>query len=391
MGRTGVVEAPFGEKIDTIRVNHAIGSLALSPDVLLTGEMHLQVELAPDPLGRVSPPNAPETFAEASARLLRSAEGTLRADPAVAAPRAFSEFVQIYREWITLERGELGTQQEQTLQWQMLVHCMVTAATIEEAMQQFLYFAPVVWGDRAPSALRIEGDQAALVFHDPFRPGPEGLIAAIWMLTLMLSTVEFLAQATFRGASGRVIHSPILPEGVARLLFHAPITYDCEDAALLLPRADLRRPVTVRASDLPSFFRQVLPLTLGAASAAPQIRTMVAGLIRDHKQGPEWHDISRSRVAGMLGVSEATMRRRLAEEGTTFRALRDAVYDELAIGWIERGDISIAEIAARLGFSDAFAFRRFFARLHGCSPSAFRQGERPGIAAGPLNGACGGG
>jgi AraC-like DNA-binding protein len=306
-------------------------------------------------------------FAETSARLLRSAEGTL-----LAGPPALPEFVGVYREWITLERGELGTQQEQALQWQMLVHCMVTAATIEEAVQRFLYFAPVVWGERAPSALRTEGEQAALVFHDPFRPGPEGLISAIWMQSLMLSTVEFLAQAKFRGASGRVIHPPILPEGVARLLFGAPIDYAASEAALLLPHVDLRRPVLVRASDLPTFFRQVLPLTLGAGRAVPETRTMVAGLIRDHKQGPEWHEISRRRVAAMLGMSEATMRRRLRDEGTTFRAIRDLVYSELAIGWLESGAVGVGEIAARLGFSDAFAFRRFFARHHGKPPSAYR-------------------
>jgi len=307
------------------------------------------------------------SLAETSARLLRSAEGTLRAGPV-----ALPEFVAVYREWITLERGELGTQHEQALQWQMLVHCMVTAATIEEAMQQFLHFAPVVWGERAPTALRLEGDHAALVFHDPFRAGPEGLIAAIWMLSLMLSTVEFLAQAKFRGASGRVIHAPILPEGVARLLFGAPIVYAGGEAALLLPRVDLRRPVAVRASDLPTFFRQVLPLTLGAARAVPEMRAMVAGLIRDHKQGPEWHEISRGRVAAMLGVSEATMRRRLGDEGTTFRAIRDAVFSELAIGWLESGGAGVGEIAARLGFSDGFAFRRFFVRRNGRPPSAYR-------------------
>ena len=314
-----------------------------------------------------------ESFAETSARLLRSAEGTLRSGPVMREPVAFNEFVQIYREWITLERGELGTQHEQTLQWQMLVHCMVTAATIEDAMQQFLHFAPVVWGNRAPTALRVEGDHVALVFHDPFRQGPEGLIAAIWMLSLMLGTVEFLAQARFRGASGRVIHPPILPEGVARLLFSAPIAYHGEEAALLLPRADLRRPVAVRAADLPTFFRQILPLTLGAARAIPDMRAMVSGLIRDHQLGPEWHDISRARIAAMLGVSEATMRRRLSDEGTTFRAIRDAVYCELAIGWLESGEAGVGEIATRLGFSDAFAFRRFFTRNKGRPPSAYRR------------------
>lgn len=284
--------------------------------------------------------------------------------------------MQVYREWITLERSELGTQQQQVAQWQMLVHCMVSAPTIGEALRLFLRFTPVVWGDRAPTVLREEGKFAALVFHDPYRPGAEGLIAALWMQSLLLCTVEFLAQARLREASGRVIHADCLPEGVARLLFDAPIAYGGDEAALLLPLHGLRRPVAARAGDLPEFFRQLLPLTLGAARPRPGMRAMVEGLIRDHKQGPDYREVSRARVAATLGVSEATMRRRLESEGTTFRAIRDAVYGELASGWLERGEGTVGEIAGRLGFSDAFAFRRFFIRTNGCAPSAVRR-RRP--------------
>lgn len=309
-----------------------------------------------------------DPLAEASALLLHTAEDTLRA----VEPRALSEFVQVYKEWITLERGELGTQQQQADQWQMLVHCMVNAATIGDAIAQLLHFSPVVWGARALVGLRDEGDHAALLFNEPFRPGPEGLVTAIWMLSLILTTLEFLGAARFPGVSGRVIQEACLPDGVARLLFDAPIAYGQAEVALILPRRDLRRPVTVRAADLPQFFRQVLPLTLGAVRSVPGMRTMVAGLIRDRKQGRNFLDVSRGHVAAMLAVSEATMRRRLAAEGATFRQVRDEVYNTLALEWLASGDVPVAAIAARLGFSDAFAFRRFFVRQNGAAPSRFR-------------------
>lgn len=318
-----------------------------------------------------------DPLAEVSARLLRSAEGTLRAvtpaHPHEGPPAEISEFVQIYREWITLERGELGTQQEQADQWQMLVHCMVNAPNLGEAIAQFLHFAPVVWGGRAPGGWRDEDENFALVFNEPHRPGAEGLVAAIWMQSLLLSTLEFLANARLAGTSGRVIHANLLPDGVARLLFDAPISYGQGEVALLIPRRHLRRPIAVRGTDLPQFFRQILPLTLGATRAVPDMQTMVAGLIRDHKQGPLHRDVNRSHVAAMLGLSEATMRRRLEAEGVTYRRIRDTVYSDLAREWLERGDVPVGTIAARLGFSDAFAFRRFFLRQNGASPSAYRK------------------
>jgi len=229
--------------------------------------------------------------------------------------------------------------------------------------------------------LREEGGVATLLFNETFRPGPEGLIAEIWMLSLILSTLEFLAGTRFSGASGRVIHNACLSAGVARLLFNAPIAYDQGEVSLLLPRHYLRRPVVVRASDLPQFFRQLLPLTLGAKRSVPEMRTMVSGLIRDHKQGPSYLDISRRHVAAMLGVNEATMRRRLGGEGVTFRQVKDEVFNALAKEWLDSGEVSVAAIAARLGFSDAFAFRRFFMRQNGFPPSRFRSRDRVAVEA----------
>lgn len=316
-------------------------------------------------------------LAAASDRLLREAAETLQETRqergAGPAQPGLPAFVQIYREWIILERSELGTQQEQAAQWQMLVHCMVSAPTLREALEIFMRFTPIVWGARAPAAFTEAGKMATLVFNEPYRAGAEGLIAAFWMLSLLLRTIEFLVQAPIAGARGRVRHADCLPEGVARLLFDAPLDYDGDEVALLLPRQDLRRPVLARAHDLPLFFAQLLPLTLGGARSRPEMRAMVEGLIRDHKQGPDYRDINRQRVAQMLGVSEATLRRCLEREGTTFRDIRDRVYHDLACGWLERREGSVADIAARLGFSDGFAFRRFFIRMNGCTPSAARR------------------
>ncbi|MBU6267452.1 MAG: AraC family transcriptional regulator [Sphingomonadales bacterium] len=305
---------------------------------------------------------------QASLRLVETAAGIGRE----ATP--LGDFVQLYREWIVLERSELGSQQEQVAQWQMLVHCMVSAPTIGDALRLFLRFTPVVWGARAPSELRDEGRRIALVFNEPWRAGAGGLIGELWMLSLLLSTVEFLAQVSMHDAVGRVRHADSLPEGVGRLLFHAPIAYAAGEVALVLAASDLRRPVVVRGPDLPEFFRQLMPLTLGAARARTSLTTMVDGLLRDCLQRGLPHQADRAGVAATLAMSAATMRRRLDAEGTTFRAIRDAAFADTATGWLECGEGSIAEIAARLGFSDAFAFRRFFRRVRGCVPSALRRG-----------------
>ena len=313
-------------------------------------------------------------------QLLRMAENLSRrglsGQPYDGAAQPLSEFVQLYREWISTSRGRLGTQQQQAEQWQLVLHSMITAANIEEAIQRLIRFGKVVWGERGPSALRVEGDLAVLVFTEPFQPGSEGLIAEIWPLALTLCELEFLANARFHGAAGRVTHPRSLEDGITSLLFPAPLAFGSGEVALLLPRQYLRRPVTARSDDLPQFFRQLLPLTLGARRDTPSIQTLTAGLIRDGLiRDGLMRGSSFEHVAMRLGMSAATLRRRLRDEGISYRQIKDAVYHALAQDWLRQPDTPIQKIAEQLGFSDSFAFRRFFRRMSSESPSAFRERE----------------
>lgn len=315
---------------------------------------------------------ASDALSPTGQRLIQIAEDVSRTDVSSEHLSPLSEFVQTYREWIASNRGKFGTQQQQAEQWQLVMYAMVTARDIEEAILRLIRFGKVVWGERGPSELRSDGENAALVFTEPFRAGPEGLIAAIWLLALTLCELEFLANARFNGASGRVLHESCLPDGVARLLFAAPIAFQSADVALLIPRHYLQRPVMARAADLPRFFGQLLPLTLGARQAPPSMESMVSGLIRDDKLGPDCREPSLANVAARLGMSTATLRRRLRDEGISYRLVKEGVYNALAKDWLNQIDIAIGEVAIRLDFSDSFAFRRFFRRLNGMSPSAFR-------------------
>lgn len=283
-----------------------------------------------------------------------------------------SDFLQTYREWIASTRGALGSREEQVDQWHMLVRCMITARTIGEAVEYLVRFGRIIWGDRSPAELRRGSREAELVLNEPYRAGPEGLIAVIWMLSLILCELEFLANRSIHGASAAVVHTPCLPDGVAQLLFPAPLAYEQSEASLRLPIEILDLPVVAAPADLPDFFRQLMPLTLGARQEPFRFARLVYGLIRNDKCGPEYGPCNRESIARRLGLSVATLQRRLRADGETFQRLRDLAYNDLAISWLTAG-VAAGEIADRLGFSDPFAFRRFFVRNNGASPTAFRK------------------
>jgi len=82
--------------------------------------------------------------------------------------------------------------------------------------------------------------------------------------------------------------------------------------------------------------------------------------------------IDMDEIARDLAVSSRTLRRRLLAEGTTYSAICDEVLVSLAEGLLASRDLSIDEIADRLGYADATSFIAAFRRWTGKTPHAFR-------------------
>lgn len=82
-----------------------------------------------------------------------------------------------------------------------------------------------------------------------------------------------------------------------------------------------------------------------------------------------------SDVASRLGVSVATLRRRLAESGATFRDLRGEVLNEAALRMLDQGR-PVGDVAEALGFGDMRSFSRAFKAWNGTTPAAYVRRQR---------------
>ena len=65
-------------------------------------------------------------------------------------------------------------------------------------------------------------------------------------------------------------------------------------------------------------------------------------------------------------------RRRLRDEGHGFQALKDALRRDAAIAHLARPELTLPEIAQRLGFSEASTFHRAFKKWTGVAPGEYR-------------------
>jgi AraC-like DNA-binding protein len=81
-------------------------------------------------------------------------------------------------------------------------------------------------------------------------------------------------------------------------------------------------------------------------------------------------------IADELHVDPRTLRRHLANEGTSFRSLREGVRQTLALTLLAEGR-SIEAIAQRLGYAETASFTHAFKRWKGLAPKYFRERNGP--------------
>lgn len=77
-------------------------------------------------------------------------------------------------------------------------------------------------------------------------------------------------------------------------------------------------------------------------------------------------------AARLLRMSEATLRRRLQSEGSSFATLKDSATEQVALKLLSIEATTIAEVASELGYSEPSAFYRAFRKWKGTSPAAYR-------------------
>ena len=72
-------------------------------------------------------------------------------------------------------------------------------------------------------------------------------------------------------------------------------------------------------------------------------------------------------------MSVPTLRRRLRGEGQSFGTIKDELRFVAAERLLQENSLSVAEVAAELGYSEPSAFYRAFHKWMGQSPGRFRK------------------
>ncbi len=99
--------------------------------------------------------------------------------------------------------------------------------------------------------------------------------------------------------------------------------------------------------------------------------SFVQRVVQNIKQGSAAGSTrNQTAIASRIGVSVATLRRRLNSQGTSFQKLLDKINSELAVNNLH-DQMTPADVAEKLGYSDIRSFKRAFRRWYGISPAAY--------------------
>lgn len=109
---------------------------------------------------------------------------------------------------------------------------------------------------------------------------------------------------------------------------------------------------------------------VAADTVAARVGRLVAGALA--------RDWTAAEVARSLGMSPATLRRRLAEEGTGLAAILTGLRMNRALGLLQATDLPVGVIAAEVGYASASRFAVRFRARFGLAPRAIRGDERIG-------------
>ena len=239
---------------------------------------------------------------------------------------------------------------------------VMSCDTLGDAVDTLLEYFPII-SEGSHFDTRLEPDGLRLRYIPGFTAALE--VRAEAVLGCLVHLSRWITGDGFQPQELHLRHSARdTPERYATLL-GCPARFGCADYSLVLSEADLATPLIQANAAMREHLRRVaddMLASLTAQSLAAQVET----LVRDH---PHW---GKERVADQLGVSGRHLNRRLANEGTSFKLLRDAALFQMAEQRL-RTEQRLTDIAEALGFSDESAFAKAFRRWAGESPARFRE------------------
>ena len=269
--------------------------------------------------------------------------------------------------------GLFAGQRQRLSDFGVFGYALASSATLGDALAFGVRHVRLA-GPVLEKSLRVEDNVAIFEGHDPFELGELlPLVSEFWFS----STHSVIGRVLERPFPSRRLLLPYPAPKHASLyseIFQCKVDFNAGtmqwhfDAALLKEKCPNANPISARMcadfchrmlqsfnDDEPELVRTVRSACLNGIGGFPSL----------------------IEVAARINVSPRTLHRRLAESGISYQAILDDVRRRLAEEYLRNTALSIEEIAARTGFSEASNFRKAFKKWTQELPADYRRRTSP--------------
>jgi len=139
---------------------------------------------------------------------------------------------------------------------------------------------------------------------------------------------------------------------------------------IVYPRAILKERILDSNQNLLNVLRKLANKHLLDLQRDSSLRNSIRAILFENLAGSK--KSSASDVAGALGMSLSTFKRKLSAERINFKTTKAVIQNEMAQKLLSRTDVKLYEIAHKLGFANQSSFTRFFIRQNHQTPQDYR-------------------
>ena len=251
----------------------------------------------------------------------------------------------------------------------MLGMLALASRTLGDAMNAALEFFPLMMPAFTVTKQSI-GTETHLLFERRTDFGSQNAFFTELVMTVLHKIMVFM-QIPIRSVQVYFSH-PAAMQNIAPYEDAMAIKFyfDAKQNIIIIPRSALDIPLTTQSPTLHHMLEKSLRERMARAEYLTSVSHRVKRLIRLYLD--ENRVINGDVIAEALNLSRRTLARRLAEEGSPLPLLQNEVCIEYAEELLKLSHKSIAEIAYKVGFSNAANFSRTFKRITGKTPSHLR-------------------
>ncbi|HET8707394.1 MAG TPA: AraC family transcriptional regulator [Pseudomonadales bacterium] len=247
-------------------------------------------------------------------------------------------------------------------------HLLLTCRSIREALTIFFRFYPLI-SDGSRSNLVEHGDQATVNLSFTRASPLLNRFRAEFVVAQVARCGQIFVGDQFYPIVVTFEHPQPEYMDLYRRFFQCELKFNQPRTSITFESRLLDMPQPHSSPSLFKMLTEEAERSLEKLSSRNNLATQIEAMIINEYQGQKPNLDS---IAKQFNLSSRSLRRHLKQQGHSYGEITDVAQSTVAQRLLANDDLSVQEVAYRLGFSEPSSFHRAFKRWTGITPQQFR-------------------